>query len=287
MKKEIEENGMFRIAGEPEIVAEIRERILNTFKDLIFDEGPHVYTLHGKRLPSITTVVGQFEREFDEDAVATRYAQTHGKTKRYWLDVWKKHNLEATTTGTLVHEFGESMAYVRNGLPERITPSCVPKYYKEKNWLIPTRGKERAVEKFWNDLPDSYHFVLAEAKEFSNIRPDRQLKTQVAGTFDLLMYYKCEEDDSKSGLVIFDYKTNRDIYKEYNEQHHVFLKKPFDRTLIDEAKSVYTLQLSTYQIPLEDLGFKVLGRRLIWVKDDGTYEKVPVDDKSKILRTIL
>lgn len=281
--------GMFIVKDEPKEVTDIRAKILDSFKDLIFIEGPHIYTLYDKQLPSITTVIGQFEKEFDSDSAAERYAIKNGETKEYWLDQWKYKNLRATTTGTLVHEYGESMAYVLNGHPELITESCKSKYYPEKNWLIPTRGKELAIKKFWDDMPASYHFVLAETKVFTNIndmktKKEDEIKNQMAGTFDLLIYYDGEGNKDKAGLIIFDYKNNGSLYSDYNQKFNVTLLPPFDDTFIAEPKSVYTLQLSAYQIPLEDIGLKVIGRRLIWVKDDETYEKIPVIDVSKRIR---
>ena len=54
-----------------------------------------------------------------------------------------------------------------------------------------------------------------------------------------------------------------------------------------EPESIYTLQLSTYAIPLQDLGFKIIARRLVWLKDNGTYEIIPLKDESNRLRKIL
>ena len=57
--------------------------------------------------------------------------------------------------------------------------------------------------------------------------------------------------------------------------------------MISESFSSYTLQLSAYQLPLEDIGLKVIARRIIWLKDDGTYELLPVKDVTKQLREVL
>lgn len=277
---------IIRIKGEPPEVEEIRMRILNAFDDLIFIEDGHKYFLNGNQIPSVTTIIGQFEHEFDTDAQAEKYAIEHGFTADHWKDEWRFKNLKATTTGTLVHEFGESMGWLKNGHPERITESCKCKYISEKGWLIPTRRKEEAVIKFWNDMPSSFHFVLAETKVYSNKNPNFQTKQQYCGTFDLLMYYKHPSDDSKSGLVIFDYKTNKELTKGYSRQNNKMLLEPFC-DMYDEPLSAYTLQLSAYQIPLEDIGLKVLGRRVIWLKDDCSYEKIPLEDKTRELRETL
>lgn len=276
-----------KVEGEPKEVTEIRKNIIERFKDLVFIEEGHKYFLNGVSLPSVSAVTHQFKNPFDADKISKNYAKKHGETPEYWLEKWKFNNLIATTTGTLVHEYGESIAWVRNGHPERVTDYCKSKYVKENNWLIPTRNKEKAILKFWDELPPNLHFVLAEAKVYSDSNPDiEKLKQQYCGTFDLLFYYKHPTDDSKSGLVIFDYKTNNDLYSSFNRDNKVMLLPPFN-DLYDEDLSCYTLQLSCYQIPLEDMGYKVLGRRIIWLKEDGTYEKIALKDVTKTLRKVL
>lgn len=285
MEQEIK-NKRLVVEGEPEIVTDIREQILTAFGDLVFVEDGHHYYLNGTEIPSVSTVVHRFSHPFDEDAQATRYAIKNGKTKEYWLDEWKYKSLKATTTGTLVHEFGESLGWLRAGHPEFITTSCKPKYIADKGWLVPTRPKEEAIIKFFDELPPDLHFVLNETKVYSNKNPKFQTKQQYCGTFDLLFYYKHPYDDTKSGLVIYDYKTNASLVKEYSRAHNKMMLEPFEH-LYDEPLGTYTLQLSAYQIPLEDIGLKVIGRRLVWLEDDGTYEIRKLNDESSKLRMVL
>lgn len=275
--------GMFEVKGEPSIVTDIRAKILDKFKDLVFEEGPHIYYLKDnkdKLYKSVTTRLGEFEEESDWEAIATMYAEKHGETKEYWQDVWKMNNLRATVTGTLCHEYGESLFYVKAGHPEMITESCKCKYIKDKNWLIPTRGKEEAILSFYNTLHPNLHLLLAEAKMFTE-----GLKEDLAGTADILFYY----DDPKgvnSGICIYDYKTNKSLESDFARSKGVNLINPFD-DYVAEAKSIYTLQLSTYSIPLKDLGLKIITRRLVHIKDDGTYEVIPLVDESERLRLTL
>ena len=195
------------IEGEPQEVTEIREKILTEFADLQFDEGPHVYTLNGVELPSVSHVTHQFANEFDAELQATLYAEKHGETKEYWLDQWKYKNLMATTTGTLVHSFGESYGWMVNGHPELITPENKCKYIPEKNWLIPTRKKEESVIAFYKDLDPNLHFVLAETKVYTGKNKElTNLKQDYAGTFDILFYYKDPHNAASSGLIVYDFK---------------------------------------------------------------------------------
>ncbi len=273
-------------------VERTRELILGTFNKLQFIEETHQYFLPKENgdlieLDCVSHVTHKFQEPFDSEKIATNYAIKHGETKDYWLDKWRYNSLKATTTGTLVHEFGESMAWLRNGHPERVTESCKCKLHEKEGWLIPTRTKEEAIIKFWDDLHPNLHFVLAETKVYSGSHENAvKLNQDYAGTFDLLMYYHDENNPKNSGLVIMDYKTNVDLYKDFSRQNNKMLYPPFNN-MYNENLSLYTLQLSCYQIPLEDIGLKVVGRRIIWLKDDGTYELLPVPDVTKKLKSVL
>ena len=276
------------VEGEPKVVTDIRNKILKEFKDLTFIEEGHKYFLNGVQLPSVSEVTHRFcAYPFDSEAQAARYAETHGETAQYWMDKWKFKNLIATTTGTLIHSYGESLGWLMAGHPELITEENKCKYIKEKNWLIPTRPKEEAVLKFYDELHPNLHFVLAETKVYTGKNKElTNLKQDYCGTFDILFYYKDPDDDSKSGLCIFDFKTNKELKKDYSREVGKMLLPPF-ADLYDESLSYYTLQLSCYQIPLEDIGLKVIARRIIWLKDDGTYELIPLEDVTDRLREVL
>ena len=264
---------------EPKECSEMRDLILNSFKDLKFFEEGHKYTLKKKgwketlELPSVSQITHRFENEFDELTISENYAFKHGETPEYWRDVWKYKNLIATTTGTYVHEFGESLAWIRSGHPENICDCCKTKFIEDKWWLIPTREKEKAVAQFYDDIPDCYHVVLPEARIY-NLDTTKQ---KYAGTFDLGIYYDCKENPEKSGFLVFDWKTNSDLYSEYNREHQKMLKDGFS-DMVDEAYSMYVLQLNLYQAALENIGIKVIDRRIIWLKQDGTYQLIKVPD---------
>ena len=259
------------VKGEPKEVAEIRNKILTSFDGLEFVDEGHKYFLNGEELQSVSSVVSAYESEFDTVSKATAYAEKNGETPEYWIDQWRFTNLKATVSGTAVHEYGESLAWLHMGHPENITDGNKYKYIEDKGWLIPTRTKEEAALKFWNELKENLYVVLPETRVF-NVGDT----IKYAGTFDLLMYYNNPKDSSKSGLVVYDYKTNKDLYKDYSRTHFKMLKQPFDK-LFDEPFGGYTIQLSLYTLALEKIGLKVLGRRIIWLKDDGTYETIPTD----------
>ena len=273
-----------KIEGEPSYITDIRERILESFKDLVFEEGPHKYFLNGNELPSVSHMTHKFEEDIDFTEIAENYAEKNGHDAQYWLDQWKFKNLKATTTGTMVHEYGESLGWLRSGHPELITEANKQKYIADKGWLIPTRPKEEAILKFYNELNKDLHFVLAETKVYTGKNKGlTDLEQDYAGTFDLLMYYDCKENPDKSGLVLMDYKTNASLYNSFSRGRSKMLFAPFN-DMYAESLSLYTLQLSAYQIPLEDIGLKVVARRIIWLRDNGEYELIPVNDVTNQLR---
>lgn len=265
-----------KVDGEPKEVTKIRNKILKEFDDLVFIEEGHKYFLNGEQLPSVSEVTHNFcAAPFDSEAQAERYAEKHGETAQYWLDQWKFTNLKATTSGTLTHEYGEGLGWLRNGHPEFLPESCKPKYVKEKDWLIPTRPKEESVLKFYDELNPNLHFVLAETKVYSNKSEESKVKNPFCGTFDLLMWYQHPTDVSKSGLVVLDWKTNRELKKDFSREYGRFLLSPFGE-MYEEPLSYYTLQLNLYSLCLAGIGLPPIGARVIWLKDDGTYELIPI-----------
>ena len=284
-----QENGMFVIKGEPSEVTKARELVLESFKDLQFFEDGHRYLLNGKELHSVSGIGHRFESHpFDTDKQAALSASKKGQTPEYWKDLWLCNSFRATTLGTKTHEFGESLAYLMAGHPEFIRPSMQFQYLKEKNYLADIHPKESAARLFLNELPSCYHLVLNETKVYSGKNPDasQNLKEQICGTFDMLYWYDGYGNPDNAGFVVFDYKTNEELEKEYNRQNHIMLLPPFD-DMVQEPLGEYTIQLSLYSLMLEDIGLKVIERKLIWLKDDGTYEKIPLPDITQTLRNTL
>ena len=278
---------LFSVAGEPAVVSEIREKVIREFEDLEFYEEDHRYVLNGQSLPSVSGVAHRFVKEpFDEQWQAMRYALKNGQTPEYWIQQWRQNSFRATTLGTKTHAYGESLGYLRAGLPERICPSIKAQYLPEYNFLAPIHPKEEAVLKFMSEMPSSMHIVLNEAQVYSgkNPEPNKNLKERLAGTFDML-YYNDGSDGEPEGFIILDYKTNANLNNEYNRKYGKMLLPPFN-DMTEEDLSFYTIQLSLYALMLEDIGIPIISRRIIWLKD-AEYQVVPLADVSERLRQVL
>ncbi len=140
---------------------------------------------------------------------------------------------------------------------------------------------------FYDELNENLHFVLAETKVYTGKNLQlTNLKQNYCGTFDILFYYKDPNDDANSGLCIFAFKTNKELKKDFSREYGKFLLPPFGE-MYEEPLSYYTLQLSCYQIPLEDIGLKIIARRIVWLKDDGSYELIPLPCVTDRLREVL
>lgn len=275
VRKRLKEN------PEPDEVGEIRNKIVSAFNKLEFVEEGHKYFLHNDdgsktQLKSVSETIHQFVPDVDWDEKA------HGCALKEGVDVsvikrrWEENNVRATNNGTSTHLFGEMYHWFVTDNLGWICPIIRPQY--EKGYLIPYGEKQVACQQYNEDLfnvHDMYPLMV-----------ETQVYTKVyAGTFDKLIYYKHPTDDSKSGLILADYKTNASLMSDYNRKNCNMMLQPFD-DYIDEALSHYICQLSAYQIPLEDLGLKILARRIIWLKPDGTYEQISVPDVTDRLREV-
>lgn len=277
---------MFSIQDEPYKVSEARQHVLKAFEDLEFYEDGHRYLLHGRELPSVSSIGHRYLRNpFDEQRQAAAYAEKHGKTAEHWIRQWHCNSFRATTLGTKTHEFGESLAYLRAGHPELIRPQIRIQYNEEYNYLAPIHPKEVAVESFLNELPPTLHLVLNEAKVYSGKNPDASLnlKEQICGTFDMLYWYDGDGMEERSGFVVMDYKTNASLSNDYSRRFGRVLLEPF-HNMYEEDFSLYTIQLNLYALMLEDIGLPVIARRIVWLKDDGTYQLFDTPNITDTLR---
>lgn len=278
------------LCPEPPEVTEMRESIIEAFKNLEFFEGPHKYLLHKEdgtdiELPSVSSVVHRFEPEVDWDSIRIKKAQKEGIDPDVLKRIWRENNLTSTSNGSIVHLFGESCMYFFQGRFDEI-PEEIRHYQLDDGFLIPYGSKEVAVSKFFEDMLNNYNVwpVMPEAKVYSCYNDTLGLQKPYCGTFDMLFAAR-----GKDGVIrpfLADYKTNKDLASDYNRAYQKVMLEPFDY-LIDEPLSHYTLQLSLYSMCLEQLGYKMTHRVIIWLKEDGTYDKIPVDDVSNILKGVL
>ena len=230
---------------------DVQFKLQNAFLDLEFEEGRHLYKVKNKLLTSTTAMIKQHTPDFHEKEVAGNVARKlQVKTNEVLLE-WKNKREKAAHQGTRVHLFAEN--------------------YIVDNELVPTCEQEEAVKKFIHEniLSGKYTVLTTELKMYSE-------KYEYAGTSDLLLW-----DNELEEIVIADYKTNYDLDKQYG-----YLLEPFSYTP-NTPYCKYQIQLSYYQILLEEIELYAKQRLIIWLKTDGTYELRNCNDFATILKDYL
>ena len=261
-----------------------RVLIKDTFKDLVFDEGPHTYTVNGVPYPSVSSMVEKFSEGFDSVGQSVRCSEKYfndesspyyRKTAKEIQKMWRDNAKHATDRGTQAHAFGESCMHYMVGDYDGILPEYRDRLTEDGRFYS-TGGFEDAIVKFWYDVPDSYTPILAETSIYYDAPDGTPL---YAGTFDLLMYVEIK---GTPGLVIFDWKTNADLYKNFAGKR---LIRGLDY-LLDNPKNHYEIQQSLYEKALADKSsLKIFGKRLIWIKESGNYELVKL--REKLIETVI
>lgn len=266
-----------------QIYQDLRNKIIDSFKDLRFVEDGHKYFIGNKELTSVSVVTHLFKPEFNvkEKTVEMyeKYYNVEGHKYYHMLPeeiekIWANKAKEACNHGTECHEFGESCFYYMTGQYDKIIPSFKNRLTNDGGFkaLYP---KEEAIVKLWEELPKSIIPILAETKVY-----DEALG--YAGTFDILFYYDNKKYPDKSGFYILDYKTNEDLTKNFGDK----LLYPFNE-MLNNSLNIYKLQLSLYENCLNNIGLKTVARRLIWLKPDGNYEKINLESYANALKNVL
>lgn len=269
----------------PKEVTEIRKNISETFSNLEFIEEGHKYFLHKKdgttkEMTSVTTFCHEkFEPFVDWEEKLDNSSLKLGVDKEVLRRQWTENNLLSTSNGSLTHLFAEAYMYFFLDEVDKM-PEVIKKMQYEKGYLIPYGNKQMAVAKYYEDLfqtkglypvmPEAQIYIDSEDNPFG-------MNTDISGTFDALFAYQDKQGDWK--LSVRDWKTNKSLYKEYNQTHNVTLNYPFNNTdFISEPKSLYAIQLSLYQLGLQQLGYEITDRKLLWLTEECEYYKINVPD---------
>ncbi len=228
---------------------EMKIQILNYFKGLEFEEDAHKYHFNSKPIKiSVSGLIKDYYEPFDSYSISLAIAKRDNVSQESILKGWDDEGTKGIKKGNKAHLFGE--------------------VYPFNKHLEPSDNYEKAIVKFWNDIPPHIIPVVMELRMFHK-------KHMFAGTADILLYNTLTET-----FIIGDYKTNKDLFKNFKKKT---MLAPFNN-MLDCAFSKYQLQLSYYQILFEQTGLKVSSRKLIWLLPDGTYNMYDMDDHTEILK---
>ena len=244
---------------------------LKKFNDFEFFENGHYYEYKGQRVGiSVTTLIGQYENEFDAETVAERVATRDGKTTQEILKEWKYKNEFSKVKGSTCHEYAQHL-------------------WNNKKWLWTGWGNDEYESEIFSHTCDyifeqSRNFYEDYKNKLEHLADEFIIGSEeydIASAIDHLFINK-----QTGGLVLVDYKTNSDIYK--GEKYAKNMKVPLSH-LKDTTLNHYYLQLSIYKYLLEKYtDLKVDEFFIVWFSENiENYEIIDVpylkDEVIKIL----
>lgn len=200
---------------------------------IVLDPTTHTYTNidTGEFYLSVSSLIGQFKKEFDKDGVSKRVAKNAGVDQQVVLDLWDQIKDTACVNGTDHHTVMEE--YSKNGI---VAPG-------------------------FECLINSYNKIIAPITNDSSIIYSEKLvyslEHKVAGTSDLII-------DNGSVFYVLDFKTNKKF--NFISKYRDYFKSPISYLQQCEF-TTYSLQLSIYAYMYEQLtkkrcgGIKILYKR--------------------------
>lgn len=221
---------------------------MNLFPELTFNEDTHQYFVSDIPLDfSVSYWLHYFSNEFDEDNISKAIAKRDNVSQESIIQKWKDTAKQATDLGTKVHKFAEDYA---------LNKSLIPENHYEEN-----------VIKFYNDLPSNLSIYGTEIQMYHK-------QYLFGGTTDLVL-----KNNDVNELYILDWKTNKDLFKNYNNQR---LKGSF-KFLLDNPINKYQLQLNIYQLMLQQVvDIPITKRIIVWLTPDN-YEMYNCQDYTSLL----
>lgn len=227
---------------------ELLNRIKQPFSTLSFEEKEHKYFVEEEPIKiSVSGLISQYYEKFNAHEVSAKVSQRTGVPQTMILQDWLDINKESIERGHRVHSFGELYQFDRS-----LKPSC---------------PQEEAIVKFWQEVPEHIIPVAAELRMY-------HFKELYAGTADIILF-----DTKTQTYIIADYKTNKDLYKNFKGKT---MTGVFSH-LLDCPLNHYVIQLSYYQILLEQVGVQVGRRVIIWLGLDGNYTLIDTDNVTNLL----
>lgn len=224
--------------------------------NIIFDEGPHIYTIHGvSDYMSVTTWNHSHFPHFDPDAIIDKMmkgkrwhlSKYYGMSREEIKKTWDTNGTEASDAGTKMHHDIE----------------C---FYNN----VTTEKENTSIE---------YSYFLNFVKDFPHLKPyrtewmiyDEELK--FAGSVDMLFQ---NEDGT---LDIYDWKRSKGISKENIWETS---RTECINHLPNSNYWHYSLQLNTYKAILEkNYNVKIKEMYLVClhpINENNNYQRIKVED---------
>ena len=234
-------------------------------KNIVFDEGPHIYTIKGDSdYMSVTTWNHSHFPHFNPDLVIKKMMASrkwpnnkyYGKTPEEIKKIWSDNGKQASTAGTKMHYDIECFY---NDMEIEVDEDCKEfQYFEEFEQEIGQHLKPYRTE--WMVYDEELRF---------------------AGSIDMIFKNK------DGSLEIYDWKRSKEIkYKNDFENAHTKCIKHLENT----NYNLYSLQLNTYKAILEkNYNQKVKGMYLVVLHPNNqneSYQRIKVLDLQKEVKDL-
>ena len=247
--------------------------LIDTFKDFNFFEKDHHYEFKGKRVGiSVTSLISQYENEFDKYNIAGMVATRDKKDITQVLKEWQYKADFACRKGSTCHEFAQSRWSKE--------PYELDKFDESEEYLDAVLRIQKQAVNFYEDYKEIFEHIADEliigSEEFD-----------IASAVDHLFYNKLT-----GGLVLVDYKTNS-ILKGYNDdgkntKYAKKMKVPLNH-IKDITLNHYYLQLSIYKYLIEKYTCLKVDEMFIvyFTENNDNYEIIEIPYLEKEVKQIL
>jgi hypothetical protein len=247
----------------------IPSELFTAFNDITFYDEPHKYFIGGKELISVTTLIHQYQEEFDENYWSDFKANQHNLTPEEVLRAWRFINRKGTIKGSAIHDYAENMFQNKEfDYPQQM---ILNEFGFDPVWSEYQTTKKH-VDKFYNDVQGRLIPIRTEMVVYDK-------ESLIAGMLDVLFYnVKMKE------FQIWDWKTNKKFSEENKER---YLRGTLC-TIEDCDLELYSLQLEMYkQIIERNVPIKLGQSYVVWFSHNNeSYRIIKTTDRKFHVDTI-
>lgn len=241
----------------------------DSFSHIKFFDKNHTYTINNKPAKeSVSGLLKAFEKPFESQKIAGYVAERDQKSVEQVLSEWEFAKNYSCHKGSEFHLFVENYF---NRKQTTINIDSLKNFYNKNKKFF---KEETSIDDYYKELA---HLIKNFLNFYDWWKKDHILiksefvvgdeESGICGTIDNLSYNKKTKE-----LVIFDYKTNKEIKKK-NPRDETFLKPINYLSHCEYIK--YSLQLNLYQYIIEkNSQFKVPKSYIVWVANKQNYELI-------------
>jgi hypothetical protein len=243
-----------------------------SFEGIVFSEKDHSYLINNELATySVTQILKKYDKPFESRKMASIVAKRQGVLVEDILNLWEFKKEFACLKGTLFHLYVENfLQKKKNPLDKTSIHNFIRKYPDYVSEDVFYGDMARYISNF-------LEFYEGWKEDHILVRPELVVGdkvTKICGCIDNLSY------NFKTGeLVIFDYKSNKEIKDEGKE---------YLLGLLGHLKSCnlvkYSLQLNLYSAIIErNTPFKINGSKIVWVGGESLEQINCLDLKNEAL----